>query len=115
MKKSYNKSRSLSRKSKREFIGMLKTDLGCEDCGYDQHPDALGFDHLPEHEKEYDVSRLISWDKDIEVILNEIAKTEVVCHNCHAIRTARRRNGSSDTSQTFQRECNVREEGEDNL
>ena len=95
MKISKNKLRSLSRKSKRDFVGKLKVEIGCTDCGYNHHPEALQFDHLPEYKKAFDVSRLISWDKDISIIIDEIAKTEVVCANCHAVRTSRRRNDTN--------------------
>lgn len=107
--------RSISRKNKRKFIGMLKTDLGCTDCGYNKHPDALAFDHLPKYEKLHDVSRMISQDRDIGAVLEEVFKTEVVCHNCHAIRTAERRNGTIIPDETFIGKQDVCEEGENNL
>jgi hypothetical protein len=50
---------------------------------------------------------MISWDKDIGLILEEVVKTEVVCHNCHAIRTAERRNGKSVSTETTVSESNV--------
>ena len=105
----------MSRKSKRKFIGMLKTDLGCTDCGYNKHPDALAFDHLPKYEKLHDVSRMVSQDRDIGAVLEEVFKTEVVCHNCHAIRTAERRNGKSVSTETTVSESNVCSEEQDNL
>ena len=110
-----NKLKSISRKNKRQFIGILKTDIGCVDCGYNEHPDALGFDHLPKYEKLHDVSRMVSWDKDIGDILNEVFKTEVVCHNCHAIRTAERRNGKPIPDKTTVSKQNVCKERQDNL
>jgi hypothetical protein len=110
-----NKLKSISRKNKRQFIGILKTDIGCTDCGYNKHPDALAFDHLPEYEKLHNVARMISWDKDIGLILEEVVKTEVVCHNCHAIRTAERRNGKSVSTETTVSESNVCSEEQDNL
>lgn len=84
-----------SRRKKRDLIADVKTSIGCTDCGYDTHPDALQFDHLPKYDKSFNVSRMISWDLDIGLILEEIAKTEVVCANCHAVRTATRREGGS--------------------
>ena len=105
----------MSRKSKRKFIGMLKTDLGCTDCGYNKHPDALAFDHLPKYEKLHDVSRMVSQDRDIGAVLEEVFKTEVVCHNCHAIRTAERRNVTAIPDLTFISQQNVCEKESNNI
>lgn len=60
----------------------------CKDC---ENKDirVLEFDHLNPAEKEYDVSTMLhrfSW----ETILREIAKCDVVCANCHKIRTSER-------------------------
>ena len=110
-----NKLASISRKQKRKFIGLLKTDIGCTDCGYNKHPDALAFDHLPQFEKLHNVSRMISQDRDIGAVLDEVFKTEVVCHNCHAIRTAERRNGAAIPDQTIISKQDVCEKGKDNL
>ena len=69
----------------------IKVAAGCVDCGYDKHPTALHFDHLPEFEKYDDISGMVrdglAWSR----VLEEIGKCEVVCANCHAIRTADRR------------------------
>lgn len=67
----------------------IKLTRGCIDCGYDAHPDALDFDHLPGADKKFDLSRCNH--KTWEDISNEIAKCEVVCANCHRIRTQKRR------------------------
>ena len=73
---------------RREMVNAIKLDAGCADCGYDQHPVALDFDHLPQHKKSFDISRslTIAWTR----ILAEIAKCDVVCANCHRIRTYER-------------------------
>jgi len=70
-------------------VAQIKLDEGCADCGYNVEPHALQFDHLPDTEKLYNVSQMyhLAWDR----ILDEIHKCEVVCANCHAIRTASRR------------------------
>ena len=71
------------------FLSDLKVSRGCADCGYNAHPAALHFDHLPGHEKKFGLSRAAAWPwKDV---LAEIEKCEVVCANCHAVRTALRR------------------------
>jgi hypothetical protein len=68
----------------RTRIAQIKLQAGCMDCGYDDHPAALSFDHV-QGQKMGNVSELIkrSW----AVIMGEIQKCDVVCLNCHAVRT----------------------------
>lgn len=66
----------------------IKLERGCADCGYKAHPAALHFDHIEGSDKLLNVSQMSS--RSEAVILNEISKCEVVCANCHAIRTANR-------------------------
>ncbi len=79
------------RKQNREAVNAIKVASGCADCGFDAHPAALEFDHMPGCEKHRDVGRMVSIGAGMNSILVEIAKCEVVCANCHAIRTAERR------------------------
>ena len=61
----------------------------CTDCGGVFHPYAMEFDHLPGLGKTRDVARMMvisSWKK----VLAEIAKCELVCANCHRVRTFKR-------------------------
>ena len=73
-------------------LAQMKLDSGCVDCGYAGHSAALHFDHLPGHEKRQNLSRMMR-GYSRESVLAEIAKCEVVCANCHAIRTWGRRYG----------------------
>jgi hypothetical protein len=59
----------------------------CVDCG---EPDAivLEFDHL--RDKSFEVAQALPY-RSWQSILDEIAKCEVVCANCHRRRTAARR------------------------
>lgn len=72
--------------TKADFVNAYKLEQGCADCGYNDRPEALGFDHLPGTVKVANVSILITRGS-MEKILEEIEKCEVVCANCHAIRT----------------------------
>lgn len=71
----------------RRRLGEIKEQAQCVDCG----PGVwwpyfvLQFDHLPEHEKGFEVSRRVG--KAWETVLAEISKCEVVCASHHAIRT----------------------------
>lgn len=58
----------------------------CVDCG-ESDPVVLEFDHL--EDKEFTISEGIR-DRSWQSVLDEIAKCEVVCANCHRRRTARR-------------------------
>jgi len=63
----------------------------CTDCGGTFPLECMDFDHIPERgEKEFN----ICWSyarQDIENLKLEIDKCEVVCANCHRIRTKQRR------------------------
>ncbi len=74
----------------RAYVQAIKVERGCADCGYNTHPSALDFDHLPGHVK---LGRLASMScgSALQTIHAEIDKCEVVCANCHRIRTASRR------------------------
>ena len=77
---------------RRKRIDAIKTDQGCLDCGYADHPAALQFDHREGMTKSFGISNNLqrAWD----AILAEIAKCDTRCANCHAIKTAERGYGS---------------------
>lgn len=64
-------------------------DQACVDCGEDDLR-VLEFDHL--RDKTMEVSVLVARGHSWERILEEIAKCEVVCANCHRRRTHDRAN-----------------------
>lgn len=70
-------------------IRQLK-NVPCVDCGQSFDPVCMDFDHLPEFTKSMDISLMMrhrfSWEK----ILAETRKCEVVCANCHRLRTKAR-------------------------
>lgn len=69
------------------FLKEYLQDKNCVDCGLSDLT-VLEFDHI-EHNKSYDVSRLMGlavWAR----VLDEIHKCEIVCANCHRKRTASR-------------------------
>lgn len=68
----------------------LKSSRLCADCGGQFHPAAMTFDHLPGTTKRSEVSALLQSGYR-KVLLDEIAKCELVCANCHAVRTFLRR------------------------
>jgi len=75
--------------SKYRFLDSVKVTCGCTDCGYDEIAAVLEFDHLPGTVKVGDIGSLVrsaSWQRLIE----ETEKCEVVCANCHRVRTVTR-------------------------
>lgn len=77
-------------KALREYVQAIKLERGCADCGYRSYPAALDFDHLPGHIKTGRLASM-SCSNAKAVIHAEIDKCEVVCANCHRVRTAERR------------------------
>ena len=69
----------------RNYRDAVKMAIGCEICGYNEHPTALQFDHIDPATKSFPVARSKehSWDK----LIKEIAKCRVLCANCHMIHT----------------------------
>lgn len=78
-----------TRVERRAWLDALKVERGCTDCGYSAHPRALDWDHVGT-DKVGDVGRLAHNRIAMPRLLAEIAKCEVVCANCHRIRTWRR-------------------------
>lgn len=71
-------------------VQRIKLQRGCADCGYNKHPAALEFDHRPGEVKSFNIGEKVG-TYSMARIMEEIAKCDVVCANCHAIRTAERR------------------------
>lgn len=69
----------------------------CMDCGGTFPPVAMDFDHRQGTEKRDSVSKLGCRGK-MSAMLAEIAKCDLVCSNCHRVRTWRRREGVGGSS-----------------
>ena len=65
-------------------------DVPCADCHERFPPSAMHFDHRDPTTKQYTVSKMISRSGAAR-ILDEIAKCDIVCANCHRLRTFNRR------------------------
>ena len=70
----------------------LKASSPCADCGGFFHPIAMTWDHLPGSEKVDEVSNLVKAGKTLKARA-EIEKCELVCANCHAVRSFERQRG----------------------
>ena len=67
-----------------------KEEIGCTDCGEKYPYFVLEFDHKPEFEKIDTVYKVLT-KYGVEKAWEEIAKCDVVCANCHKIRTYMRK------------------------
>lgn len=87
-----NKAKGDARLAKRYAIADAMKLAGCTDCGHTdpEHPEVFDFDHMPEYTKIASVATLLT-KGTLEEFKAEIAKCEVVCANCHRIRTRRLR------------------------
>ena len=70
-------------------VDALKAETPCTDCGYNWRPWQMHFDHV-RGKKLGHVSRMVSGGCRRQVE-EEIKKCELVCANCHADRTHRRK------------------------
>ena len=66
-------------------------DAPCSDCGGRFHHSAMAWDHRPSERKKFDVRNMVRKTHSKRQILQEIAKCDLVCANCHAVRSFRRR------------------------
>jgi hypothetical protein len=68
----------------RQWISKIK-DVPCQDCNNKFLPECMDFDHRPGEVKKFNVGS--SKMKSLRQRLDEIAKCDIVCSNCHRIRT----------------------------
>lgn len=78
-----------SRRTIMEFLSQYKEDRGCMDCGEMYPYFILQFDHV--NGKDFQISNHSRHTGSLEKIKQEVEKCEVVCGNCHALRTYIRR------------------------
>jgi len=77
------------RKAAYAYTNEIKSTTPCADCDEYYDPICMDFDHCQDDKLE-GVSRMINTDKPLMIIMAEVAKCEVVCANCHRIRTRER-------------------------
>lgn len=82
------KNRQKSRVFLRKYVRDAK-DKPCHDCGNRYPPYVMDFDHVG-GVKLYNVSQMAPRDGSLIRIQAEIDKCEVVCANCHRVRTFNR-------------------------
>lgn len=82
-------TRKALRKKREEYLVSVLSG-GCIDCG-NRDIRVLEFDHL--RDKVMNVTQMLVDGYSIESMAKEIEKCEIVCANCHKIRTQQRAGG----------------------
>ena len=80
----------------REYVRNIKESTPCADCGIKYHYSQMDFDHIDI--KKVNIARLANSEASIKTIKAEINKCEIVCSNCHRLRTWQREKDKWDNS-----------------
>ena len=86
----------------RDFVTNYLASHPCVDCG-ESDPVVLEFDHIA-RDKLRDVSGMLYRDYPLSKVIEEIAKCEVRCANCHRRVTAERRIANRVLALSYQGE-----------
>jgi len=71
----------------RQYVAQIK-NVPCMDCGIKYPVYVMEFDHRDRHDKVATIGKIIlngSW----KALYAEIEKCDIVCSNCHRLRTAK--------------------------
>ena len=78
----------------KKVVNRYKMLKGCQgdDCHYNNHnipfiPEILHFDHIDRSKKVKGISHMIHGNMNFKKIKNEIRKCQVLCANCHIVKT----------------------------
>jgi len=83
----FSNNTSVRHENRLKYYNLLKEGK-CIKCGFDE-PAALVFDHRDDVDKIAGVGRMVSLGYKWETIIAEIEKCDLLCANCHAIRTSK--------------------------
>lgn len=84
-KAEYLKRNKIKRERLRQFLRNLKEAAPCPDCGVRYPYYVMEFDH--QRDKLFNVGEYAANNNSWRVLKEEIAKCEIVCANCHRLRT----------------------------
>jgi hypothetical protein len=81
----------------RSYVNILKSSTPCLDCRQTFPACVMDFDHV-RGSKLADISHILSHISNYsrQILLTELSKCELVCANCHRIRTAFRQFGIAE-------------------
>ena len=73
----------------RAWMAALKEGVPCADCGQVFPVWVMHWDHLPGYEKVGSISEMVA-SRSRTITIAELQKCELVCSNCHVLRTISR-------------------------
>lgn len=73
----------------RSWMVSIKEGVPCADCAETFPPCVMHWDHLPGYPKVDEISSMVG-SRRREIVVDELAKCELVCANCHVMRTVTR-------------------------
>jgi hypothetical protein len=85
-----NFHRTNARRKSRDIVQSIKEKTPCADCGQHYPYFVMDFDHREDVDKLAHVATMVGKNAAHKKVMEEIDKCDVVCANCHRIRTARR-------------------------
>lgn len=85
-RESYARANAAMRVRMKQWFRDLK-DQPCMDCGGRFPPECMDFDHRDRSSKKMAVGTMMNKRASKKSILEEAAKCDLVCANCHRIRT----------------------------
>lgn len=88
--KEYYLKKANARKLKIQLFVRKHKEKPCADCNHEYPYYVMQFDHLEGFVKLFDLGKAHIKGYSEKKILEEIAKCDVVCANCHAARTFKR-------------------------
>lgn len=96
-----HKARLNRQKRNNKFRAIISANKNkpCADCGGKFPPCAMDYDHV-RGEKKSDLSKMVN-GTSTRLIMEEIAKCDVVCSNCHRIRHWLRKDPTLIQSELF--------------
>ena len=68
---------------RRKLKLVLALGGGCQICGYNKNLGSLAFHHVKAEEKEFSLSGRELANRSWKLILAEVEKCVLLCHNCH--------------------------------
>ena len=81
---------------RRHWLNKYKEYKGCSKCGYSLHGVAIDFDHVDPNTKRFNISQRLA-NSTIKLLFEEIRKCDLLCANCHRIKTLEEKQFDPDT------------------
>ncbi len=82
--KNQNYLKQQERAKKRKLQAISEHGGGCNKCGYSKNYSALVFHHKDPSQKDFGLDSRKFSNCSMEKIRAELAKCELLCHNCHS-------------------------------